>query len=499
MRRATIPALVLASLGCFTWGITGETQYDYLLLKVAEAPTLQKELDEAAAQGFRFGVMNSSGIIMQRERDREGEDRFQYQVLGTRRVSTMQKEMSQFGTEGFRYRGLSYFHGRKVVILERDPSRQPGRYEYKLLETKKISSMQKELNHAAVVGFELVAMAGDDGNRLMSILQRRGDRVKAAGEREQYDYLVLETTETLPSVHTKSGDGAEDVDVAGSDYSSLQEVLDKAATHGFQLATVTTRSDSGVGFGSLFAAEFLNSIGDAVGGPVSISATPKKSDVLKTVFGMKKKRGREGEGRFRHRILKSFPTSWSPTSWLHYGGQPFFGEKLVIVERDPNRRPISYEYRQVASDETSTMQKDLKLAGDAGFELVGMSGRRKPVVTLRKKKEAFPQPAEKAAGDGSGIYRYGSGITNPVPIIQSTPSYTDAARRAKVQGVVWIQVIIRKDGRPDDFKVIQGLGHGLDEQAIREIQTNWRFRPGLFDGKPVDVLVTIAFQFNLEK
>ena len=101
------------------------------------------------------------------------------------------------------------------------------------------------------------------------------------------------------------------------------------------------------------------------------------------------------------------------------------------------------------------------------------------------------------AGNGGRVYRYGDGVTNPVPIVQTTPSYTQAAQDAKVQGVVWLQAIIRKDGRIDSFKVIRGLGHGLDEEAIREIETNWRFRPGRLNGRPVDVLATIEVQFNL--
>ncbi len=101
------------------------------------------------------------------------------------------------------------------------------------------------------------------------------------------------------------------------------------------------------------------------------------------------------------------------------------------------------------------------------------------------------------AGDGGHVYRSGDGVTNPVPIVQTTPSYTQAAQDAKVQGVVWLQAIIRKDGNVDSFKVIQGLGHGLEEQAIREIETNWRFRPGRLNGRPVDVFATIEVQFNL--
>lgn len=102
-----------------------------------------------------------------------------------------------------------------------------------------------------------------------------------------------------------------------------------------------------------------------------------------------------------------------------------------------------------------------------------------------------------ATGDGSGVYKYGSGVSNPVPIVQTTPSYTDDAIKAKVQGVVWLQAIIRKDGSVDSFKVLRALGHGLEEQAIQEIASNWRFRPGTLNGNPVDVLATIEVQFNL--
>ena len=102
-----------------------------------------------------------------------------------------------------------------------------------------------------------------------------------------------------------------------------------------------------------------------------------------------------------------------------------------------------------------------------------------------------------ATGDGSGVYTLGGGISNPVPLQKTTPSYTDAAIKAKVQGVVILQAIIRSNGRVDNFKVLRGLGYGLEEKAIQEIATNWRFRPGTLNGKPVDVLATIEVQFNL--
>ena len=47
-----------------------------------------------------------------------------------------------------------------------------------------------------------------------------------------------------------------------------------------------------------------------------------------------------------------------------------------------------------------------------------------------------------------------------------------------------------------DIKVVRPLGLGLDEKAIEAIK-KWRFRPGVKNGKPVAVLVTIEVNFRL--
>ncbi len=100
-------------------------------------------------------------------------------------------------------------------------------------------------------------------------------------------------------------------------------------------------------------------------------------------------------------------------------------------------------------------------------------------------------------GDGGGPFKVGGGVTNPVVLVKTLPKYTDDAIAAKVQGVVLLQAVIRKDGSVDSFQVIRGLGFGLEESAIREIATNWRFKPGTLNGQNVDVLATIEVAFNL--
>ncbi len=74
---------------------------------------------------------------------------------------------------------------------------------------------------------------------------------------------------------------------------------------------------------------------------------------------------------------------------------------------------------------------------------------------------------------------------------------SDQAREARISGIVLIQFIVRKDGIPGSFKIITGLGYGLEESAINTIATKWRFKPGTFQGKPVDVQTNIDISFLL--
>lgn len=100
-------------------------------------------------------------------------------------------------------------------------------------------------------------------------------------------------------------------------------------------------------------------------------------------------------------------------------------------------------------------------------------------------------------GPGDGVYTVGGGVMPPVVIAQPLPLYTEEARKARIEGLVLLQAIIRKDGSVDSFKVIRGLGYGLDESAINTIATKWRFKPGTLNGQPVDVQANIEISFRL--
>jgi protein TonB len=101
-------------------------------------------------------------------------------------------------------------------------------------------------------------------------------------------------------------------------------------------------------------------------------------------------------------------------------------------------------------------------------------------------------------GIGDGVRAGGPGVTTPVVITQVKPQYTADAMRAKVQGLVMVECVVLPDGTVDGARIVRSLDprFGLDQEAIAAAR-KWRFRPGLLNGKPVPVIVTIELSFTL--
>ena len=101
-------------------------------------------------------------------------------------------------------------------------------------------------------------------------------------------------------------------------------------------------------------------------------------------------------------------------------------------------------------------------------------------------------------GFGDGAIPGGPGVTTPVPILRVTPKYTVEAMQARVQGVAMVECVVLPDGTVGDARIIRSLDRrfGLDDEALIAAK-RWRFKPGLLNGKPVAVLVTIELMFTV--
>lgn len=86
--------------------------------------------------------------------------------------------------------------------------------------------------------------------------------------------------------------------------------------------------------------------------------------------------------------------------------------------------------------------------------------------------------------------------TIPVEILEKPrPAYTEEARRLSIEGEVLLELQFEASGRVRVLRLIRGLGHGLDENALAAAR-QIRFRPARRGGIPVDssAIVHIVFQ-----
>ena len=101
-------------------------------------------------------------------------------------------------------------------------------------------------------------------------------------------------------------------------------------------------------------------------------------------------------------------------------------------------------------------------------------------------------------GVGGGVFRPGNGVSPPRLLQEVKPRYTAEAMRAKIQGSVWLEVVVLPDGSVGNVSVTKSLDSvfGLDQQAMNAAK-QWRFSPGTRFGEPVSVLVGLELYFNL--
>lgn len=76
------------------------------------------------------------------------------------------------------------------------------------------------------------------------------------------------------------------------------------------------------------------------------------------------------------------------------------------------------------------------------------------------------------------------------------PVYTDEGRQLKIEGEVLLDVVFSANGQIHVVKVVRGLGHGLDESAVRAAE-KIQFKPALRDGQPTDFEAVLHITFEL--
>ena len=100
-----------------------------------------------------------------------------------------------------------------------------------------------------------------------------------------------------------------------------------------------------------------------------------------------------------------------------------------------------------------------------------------------------------ASGETPQRVRVSQGVSRGLLVYKVQPVYPPAARREGVQGTVVLRAVISKEGRIADLRLISGAEE-LAPAAIGAVQ-QWRYKPYLLMGKPVEVDTEILVNFTL--
>jgi protein TonB len=79
------------------------------------------------------------------------------------------------------------------------------------------------------------------------------------------------------------------------------------------------------------------------------------------------------------------------------------------------------------------------------------------------------------------------------------PEYSPGARQKGIQGTTILAIVVDTvdtQGRPSTMMVVKSIGYGLDEAALRAVQS-WQFTPATLQGTPVPVVINIEINFRL--
>ena len=143
-----------------------EDGQSYLVLSTKKIGTMEKELDEASAKGFRvlYGAPTQQyDMALFLERLKPSESPYSYKIMATMRNKTMVKELNEFASQGYRLlpRTVVFKQGlitaEMVMLMER--AANSGKvYEYKLISAGKETKLHTKIDAAIAEGFTPITM-----------------------------------------------------------------------------------------------------------------------------------------------------------------------------------------------------------------------------------------------------------------------------------------------------------------------------------------------------
>lgn len=156
----------------------------------------------------------------------------------------------------------------------------------------------------------------------------------------------------------------------------------------------------------------------------------------------------------------------------------------VPVARPSVGIPVPVPDAEVSPEQTIATQKELSEVQAPALPTTEAGGQVQVQQDIKIEDEEPPDfvPVEK----------------QPVPVKQVQPEYPEIARRAGVEGTVWVKILVDKEGKAKKAVVMKSDAEIFNEPAIKAA-VQWVFTPAMMNNGPVAVWAAVPFHFKLNR
>jgi periplasmic protein TonB len=170
-----------------------------------------------------------------------------------------------------------------------------------------------------------------------------------------------------------------------------------------------------------------------------------------------------------------------------------FEEMLEVppTEQPPPPAPIIQQPQIVEVPDEEEIKEDLNLKFDV--EVTEETKVEEVIVAPVEEKENVDEifsVVEESANPKGGYPAFYKFVGEKI-------KYPSQARRMGIEGKVFVEFVVNRDGSIVDVKAIKGIGAGCDEEAVRIVQSAPAWTPGKQRGKPVRQKMVIPITFKL--
>ena len=176
---------------------------------------------------------------------------------------------------------------------------------------------------------------------------------------------------------------------------------------------------------------------------------------------------------------------------------PIVTRKLIPEQFNPMATPVAIPDRvAIIQDEAPPAASIAGVVGGiAGGALGGGLGGVIGGIISSTPLVAPPPPVKKAPPPPPKRIRVGGAVQKANLIRQVRPVYPPLARQARIQGTVKLTAIIAKNGSIEKLEVVSG--HPLLIPSALQAVKQWRYKPTLLNGQPVEVVTQVDVNFTL--